>query len=70
MACVRRRSSQSAGAGDIGPKSIRIFDDQDQRAVLGKRKGRARYQPYTIPYAGGELRETNIGLMPGHGLDL
>ncbi len=42
-----------------------LVPDQDQRSVFGHAQGRARYEPLSLPYAGGELPETNIALMPG-----
>jgi TRAP-type C4-dicarboxylate transport system substrate-binding protein len=62
---VRRRSRQAQGgeiAAEIYPNSSLIKTNAQFSAM---RKGALDISLYPMPYAGGELPETNIGLMPG-----
>src|SRR3984885_10703673 len=58
------RSKRSGGelAGEIYPNSSLIKTNAQFSAM---RKGALDLSLYPLPYAGGELPETNIGLMPG-----
>src|SRR3977135_1356416 len=58
---VAKRSGRES-AGEIYPNSSLIKTNAQFSAM---RKGALDISLYPLPYAGGELPETNIGLMPG-----